>query len=154
MRLYVRDAKGQPQFIGENAIDHTPMGSTLSIKTGDAFDVKVKPEVVKREKIATEEWERTARFRITREGQKPQVVTVERARDYYRTTMRYMITNAKPEAVSVDVTQSGLDNYWGDTRVPSESLPGEQRSLDERVWHVPVPANGTAVLTVSFDTRY
>ena len=154
VRVYVRDAKGQPQFIGENAIGHTPMGSTLSIKTGDAFDVKVKPEVVKRDKITSDEWDRTARYRITREGQKPEVVTVERARDYYRTTMRYTITNAKPEAVTVDVMQAGLDNYWGDTRVPSESLPGEQRSLDERVWHVPVPANGTTVLTVSFDTRY
>ncbi len=154
VRVYVRDAKGQPQFIGENGIDHTPMGSTLAIRTGDAFDVKVKPEIVKREKITSDEWDRTARYRITREGQKPEVVTVERARDYYRTTMRYTITNAKPEAVTVDVTQGGLDNYWGDTRVPSESLPGEQRSLDERVWHVPVPANGTTVLTVSFDTRY
>ena len=154
VRVYVRDAKGQPQFIGENAIEHTPMGSTLAIKTGDAFDVKVKPEIVKRDKIASDEWDRTVRYRITRDGQKPQVVTVERARDYYRTTMRYTITNAKPEAVTVDVTQAGLDNYWGDTRVPSESLPGEQKSLDERVWHVPVPANGTVVLTVSFDTRY
>lgn len=154
VRVYVRDAKGQPQFIGENGIDHTPMGSTLAIRTGDAFDVKVKPEIVKRDKITSDEWDRTARYRITREGQKPEVVTVERARDYYRTTMRYTITNAKPEAVTVDVTQGGLDNYWGDTRVPSESLPGEQRSLDERVWHVPVPANGTTVLTVSFDTRY
>ncbi|MBY0284698.1 MAG: DUF4139 domain-containing protein [Sphingomonas sp.] len=154
VRVYVRDAKGQPQFIGENAIDHTPMGSTLAIKTGDAFDVKVKPEVVKRDKIASDEWDRTVRYRITKEGQAPRVVTVERQREYYRTTMRYTITNAKPEAVTVDVTQAGLDTYWGDTRVPSESLPGEQKSLDERVWHVPVPANGTTVLTVSFDTRY
>ncbi|MBA4774018.1 MAG: DUF4139 domain-containing protein [Sphingomonas sp.] len=154
VRLYVRDAKGQPQFIGENAIDHTPMGSTLSIRTGDAFDVKVKSEVVKRERITSDEWERTGRYRISTAGQPPRVVTVEQAREYYRTTMRYTLTNARAEAVTVDLTQAGLDNYWSDTRIPAESLPGEQRSLDERVWQVNVPANGATVLTVSIDTRY
>lgn len=154
VRLYVRNARGQPQFIGENSIDHTPMGSTLSIRTGDAFDVKVKPEVVKRERITSDEWERTARYRVTVPGQSPRVITVEQARDYHRTTMRYTITNARPDAVVVDLAQAGLDGYWGDARVPSESLVGEQRSLDERAWQVSVPANGTTVVTVSFDTRY
>lgn len=153
VRVYIRDAKGQPQFIGENAIGHTPMGSTLAIKTGEAFDVKVKPTVEKREKILTDEWERSGRYRITKDGQ-TSTVTVDQAVTYYRTTMSYRITNARPEAVTVDVTQAGLDSYWHDTRVPMESLPGEQRSLDARVWHVPVPANGETVLTVSFDTRY
>lgn len=154
VRVYVRDAKGQPQFIGENVIGHTPMGSTLAIKTGQAFDVKVKPTLAKREKILSDEWERSAKYRITRDNGKPRVVEIERAVTYYRTTMNYRVTNARPEAVTVDVTQAGLDSYWHDTRVPVESLPGEQRSLDERVWHVPVPANGETVLTVSFDTRY
>ena len=31
--------QGNPQFIGENGIGHTPMGSDLSLRTGDAFDV-------------------------------------------------------------------------------------------------------------------
>ena len=154
VRVYIRDAKGQPQFIGENGIGHTPMGSTLAIKTGEAFDVKVKPTVEKREKILSDEWARTGKYRITEDGGTPRVVEIERNITYYRTTMSYSITNARPEAVTVDVTQAGLDSYWHDTRVPVESLPGEQRSLDARVWHVPVPANGETVLTVSFDTRY
>src|SRR3546814_5865123 len=41
IRVYMRDARGDPQFIGENRIDHTPMGSAMSLRTGDAFDVKV-----------------------------------------------------------------------------------------------------------------
>ncbi|OQW75943.1 MAG: DUF4139 domain-containing protein [Proteobacteria bacterium ST_bin14] len=154
VRVYIRDAKGQPQFIGENAIGHTPMGSTLALKTGEAFDVKVKPTVEKREKILSDEWERSGKYRITRDGGTPRVIEIERSVTYYRTTMSYRVSNARPEAVTVDVTQAGLDSYWHDTRVPVESLPGEQRSLDERVWHVPVPANGETVLTVSFDTRY
>ncbi|WP_375382947.1 DUF4139 domain-containing protein [uncultured Sphingomonas sp.] len=154
VRVYMRDAKGQPQFVGENGIDHMPMGSELAIKTGEAFDVKVKPAIDKRERILSDEWERTARYRITVKGQPTR--TVEEARNviYWRTAMRYVLTNARPEAVMVDVSQAGLDNTWEDTRVSAESQPGDQRSLDERVWHVRVPANGTATLTATFDTRY
>ncbi|OYW95101.1 MAG: hypothetical protein B7Z18_03990, partial [Alishewanella sp. 32-51-5] len=68
VRVYMRDARGQPQFIGENTIGHTPMGSDLSLKTGEAFDVKVKPTVEKRERIASEEWERSGKWRVTVNG--------------------------------------------------------------------------------------
>lgn len=153
VRVYVRDAAGQPQFVGERAIGHTPMGSTLSLVTGEAFDVKVKPIVETRERITGEEWERVARYRISGDGA-PRTIEVDRATTFYRTTMRYELTNARPEAVTVNVVQAGLDNHWHDTRVSSESLTGEQRSIDERVWHVPVPANGSATLTAVIDTRY
>ena len=29
LRFYMRDKRGDPQFIGESRIEHTPMGSTL-----------------------------------------------------------------------------------------------------------------------------
>lgn len=155
VRVYMRDAKGQPQFIGENSIDHTPMGSQLSLKTGEAFDVKVKAAVVKRERILSDEWERSAKWRVRVNGGPDRTYEVDRAKEYYRTTMQYTLTNARAQPVTVDVVQAGLDRYWWpDTRVPSESQPGEQRSLDERVWHVSVPANGTTTLTAVIDTRY
>ena len=153
VRVYIRDTAGQPQFVGEHAIGHTPMGSTLALVTGQAFDVKVKPIVDAREKITGDEWQRVARYRITGDGP-ARTVEVERATTFYRTTMRYELTNARPEPVTVDVVQGGLDNHWHDTRVSSESLKGEQRSIDERVWHVPVPANGSATVTAVIDTRY
>jgi hypothetical protein len=59
-----------------------------------------------------------------------------------------------PQPVTVELVQSGLDDGWNDIRVPSESLAGVQRSVDERVWEVPVPAGGKTVLKVIFDTRY
>ena len=130
------------------------MGSALALKTGEAFDVKVLPTVDKRERIASGEWERSSRFRVTTAGKAPAETTVEREVTFWRTTMTYRITNARSAPVMVDVVQGGLDNWWHDTRVPSESIKGEQRSPDERVWQVPVPANGEAVLTVQFDTRY
>lgn len=154
VRVYMRDARGQPQFIGENAIGHTPMGSSLALKTGEAFDVKVLPVMEKRERIDSGEWERSVRYRVTTPGKTPSEVTVETEKVYWRTTMTYKVTNARAVPVTVEVVQGGLDNWWHDTRVPSESIKGEQRSADERIWAVPVPANGETTLTVQFDTRY
>lgn len=127
VRVYMRDARGNAQFIGERAIGHTPMGSDLGLKTGEAFDVKVQPVVEKRERLSSDRW---------------------------RTSMRYTLTNARPEAVTVDLIQNGLDNYWDDTRIIAESLKSERRSSDQALWQVPVPANGSATVTVTFDTRY
>ena len=39
VRLYKADASGASQFLGEDAIDHTPRGEKLLVKVGDAFDV-------------------------------------------------------------------------------------------------------------------
>ena len=127
VRVYVRDAQGQPQFIGENNIGHTPMGSALSIRTGDAFDVRERPVVENRERLSPSRW---------------------------RTTQRYTLTNARSEPVTVELIQDGLYWRWADTRVVSETLIGEQRGADSRVWQVPVPANGETVLTVVTETRY
>ena len=124
VRVYMKDARGQAQFVGENQIGHTPMGSDIAIVTGEAFDVKVQPVVEKRERVGTSRW---------------------------RTTMRYTLTNASPRAVTVDLIQSGL---WGDTRIVEESQKSDRRSADEALWRVAVPANGEAIVTATFDTRY
>ena len=123
VRVYQRDARGNPQFVGESAIGHTPMGSELGLTTGQAFDVKVHPVVERRERTGNDRW---------------------------RTTMRYRLTNARPNAVTVDLIQSGL---WGDTRIVEESMRSERRSADEVLWRVPVPANGEAEITATFESR-
>jgi hypothetical protein len=124
MRVYMRDKRGDPQFIGESAIAATPMGSAMSIRTGDAFDVKVKTVVEERTRINANRW---------------------------RTKMRYEFTNARKEGVTVDLGQSGL---WGDVRVADESIKGKRINADRMEWSVPVPGNGKASLTATFDTRY
>ncbi len=106
VRFYQRDSQGTPQFIGEKGIAHTPMGSDLSLVTGEAFDVTVKSEVEKRETITAAEWEKSARYRVVKDGVVVRDVTIERPKTYYRTTMRYTLTNAKPEAVAVQLTQT------------------------------------------------
>ena len=124
VRVYQRDARGNPQFIGEHRIDHTPMGSDMSLATGQAFDVKVRPVVEERTKVSSGRW---------------------------KTRMRYTVTNAGPKPITVDVVQAGL---WGDTRIEAESLKSERLSVDEARWRVPVAANGQATVTATFDSRY
>jgi hypothetical protein len=124
LRFYMRDKRGDPQFIGESRIDHTPMGSTLSLATGDAFDVKIRAVVEKRSRLGAGEWQ---------------------------TDMRYELSNALPRSVTVRVLQEGL---WGDARITAESLKSTRRSAETAEWAVTIPANGKADLTASFDTRY
>ncbi|ESZ87559.1 MAG: hypothetical protein Q27BB25_08365 [Blastomonas sp. CACIA14H2] len=127
VRFYQRDQRGSPQFIGENGIGHTPMGSALALKTGEAFDVKVKSTVVERKRLSSSKWQ---------------------------TSMRYELTNARDGAVTVDLMQSGLDFGWTDTRIVTESQKSERRNSDAVVWAVNVPANGSAEVTATFETRY
>lgn len=156
VRFYQRDREGTPQFIGEKGIGHTPMGSELSLVTGDAFDITVKAEIEKRETITSEEWEKTARYRITENGKTTTTVEIERPKTFYRTAMRYTLTNARAQASAVELTQSGLSRgWWGDdTRVTVEDIKGEQINIDQRKYVVPVPAEGERVIRVTYETRY
>ena len=156
VRVYQRDSRGQAQFIGESAIPHTPGGSQLALKTGDAFDVKVQPVVDKRDTITLDEWQTYARYRITYADGRTETAVAEYPRTFYRTQMRYIVTNAKPTPVTVDVIQGGLDSWWWwrDVRVPAESIKGEQLNAGDRLWQVPVPANGKTELTVTFLTPW
>ncbi len=156
VRFYQRDAEGNPQFIGENGIGHTPMGSELTLSTGDAFDIFVQAEIETRDKITAAEYERSARYRVIKDGEVASEVQVDRAVDYWRTTMRYTLTNAKPEPVEVELLQSGLDQgYWGrDFRVVNEDVPGAQINADRRKYVITVPANGKREVRVTYETRY
>lgn len=124
LRFYMHDKRGEPQFIGESRIDHTPMGSLLSLSTGDAFDVKVQATVVKRTALGDFSW---------------------------RTEMRYNLTNALPKPVTVSLLQDGL---WGDSIITAESQKSKRRSADVAEWTVQIPANGKAEVTAAFTTRF
>ncbi|MGQ7829374.1 DUF4139 domain-containing protein [Altererythrobacter sp. Z27] len=156
VRFYQRDRKGSPQFIGESGIDHTPMGSELTLRTGDAFDVLVKSEVENRNRITADEWERVERYKVTMPN--GDVVTGERERPktFWTTTMRYTLTNAKSSPVEVELVQAGLDYGWWsrDLRILSEDVPGKQLNADKREYVITVPANGERVVRVTYATRY
>jgi hypothetical protein len=123
-RVYVRDAEGNPKFVGENRIGHTPQGSDVAVKIGEAFDITVQPTLVKQEKVSL--------FRS-------------------RYSMEYLIRNAKPEATHVDIRQSGL---WRDGKVLDESLKSKHIDAYTLSWDVPVSANGETKLTFTVETGW
>ena len=122
VRVYMRDPAGDPKFVGEDTIDHTPAGSHLGIKIGEAFDVTVQPTLVKNERIDP---------------------------GHVRYAMSYLLRNARSEPVSVQVDQGGLGR---DGKIKEESLLDTRADAGTAVWHVPVPANGQAVLTFTVET--
>jgi hypothetical protein len=122
VRVYMRDSQGEAKFLGENSVDHTPAGSEVSIKIGEAFDVTAQGTLVSSEKIRA-----------------------------YRTrySMSYSFKNAKPTPVTVEFRQSGL---WRDGDVEKESLKSRRIDASMIGWSVPVPANGETVLTYTVDS--
>jgi hypothetical protein len=124
--LYQADADGRVQLVGEATIDHTPAGKDVRVQSGDAFDITA-------ERIQTD---------YTQEPIPPArrgLPTRQRVTASYRVT----ITNAKTDAVTVDVRES----HFGTWRVTESSVPPEKLSSTESRFRLSVPAGGQAVLT-------
>ena len=117
VRVYARDLKGQPQFIGEDRIGHTSAGSDIALRIGDAFDVTITPTLVQTTKVN------------------------KRTTDYQ---MSYLVRNARPEAVTLTLRQVGL---WRLNEIRAESLKGRRTDSNSFAWDIPVAANGESTLT-------
>ena len=126
-RVYVNDEAGEPRFIGEDRVPHTPTGSDIVVTTGQAFDVTVQPVV-----LTSEAAPKPSHYRWRT-----------------RYEMSYTVRNARPTPVVVEVRQHGLGR---DTRLEDQSIEGELRDDDTSVWRVPVAANGETVLTADVIT--
>jgi hypothetical protein len=124
VRIYMRDSRGQPQFVGEDHIGHTTAGSEMALKIGDAFDVTVQPTLV-------------ATRRITR-----------RKTEY---DMSYLVRNARSSASTVTIRQYGL---WRENSVTKESIAGRRIDSSSFAWDVPVPANGETTLTFTLSNGW
>jgi hypothetical protein len=73
------------------------------------------------------------------------------AKNDWQTDMRYTLTNALPQPVTVALLQSGL---WGEATIKSESQKSMRHSAEVAEWDVVVPANGKSEVTASFGTRF
>ncbi|HEU4604598.1 MAG TPA: DUF4139 domain-containing protein [Steroidobacteraceae bacterium] len=124
VRVYVRDDKGVPKFVGESAIPHVPQGSDVSVKIGEAFDITVQP---------TLQNQQSAGFLRS------------------RYTMKYALHNARAQSVAVDIRQGGL---WRDSKVLHENLKSTMPDARTLQWTVPVPANGDATLEFTVETGW
>ncbi len=125
-QVYQADAGGRVQLVGEAAIGHTPAGKDVRMQTSDAFDVTA-------ERVQTEY--NVEQLPPPRRGApSPRRVTA---------SFRVTLSNAKTEAVSVDVREA----HFGEWRVTASSVPAEKLSASETRFRVSVPAGGEATLT-------
>lgn len=124
IRVYMRDAEGEAKFLGENSLDHSPAGSEVAVKIGEAFDVTAQATVVSSE--------------LTSHNRKT------------RYSMSYIFRNAKTVPVKVEFRQGGM---WHDSDVEQESLKHRRIDSGTLGWSVPIPANGETVLTFTVVTN-
>jgi hypothetical protein len=75
IRVYKQDKDGSLQFIGEDAIDHTPRDEKIRLKLGNAFDVVGERKQTDWKKIAGDTYE--AAFEITLKNHKQEDITVK-----------------------------------------------------------------------------
>jgi len=124
VRVYTRDAKGEAKFLGENAIDHTPGGSEIAVKMGEAFDVTAERTLVSSEHLSG---------------------------NRVRYMMQVVFRNAKNVPVTVEFRQSGL---WRDGAVDKESAKSRRIDASTLGWSVAVPAQGETTLTYTVTTGF
>jgi hypothetical protein len=126
VQLYQADSSGRVQLIGEASNDHTAPGRDLRVQSGDAFDITAE--------------------RVQNDWNQEQLPPVRRGmpnRQRVTAAYRVTITNAKAEAVNVDVREA----HFGSWKIMESSVPAEKLSSTESRFRVAVPAGGEATLT-------
>ncbi|HVH10594.1 MAG TPA: hypothetical protein VM736_12430 [Gemmatimonadales bacterium] len=132
VQLYQGDSAGRLQLVGEALTEHTAPGRELRLQSGEAFDVTA-------ERVETDYTQE--QLAAPRRGLAP--------RQRVTATFRVTITNAKPDAVTVDVREARIGTW----RVTDSSLPAERLSASEVRFRVPVPAKGDAALTYTIQVE-
>jgi hypothetical protein len=75
LRVYKNDQEGNLQFVGEDAIDHTPIDEKVRVRLGTAFDIVVKRTQTDWKKLAADTFE--AGFEIEIRNRKKEDVEVK-----------------------------------------------------------------------------
>jgi hypothetical protein len=128
VRVYKQDSEGRSQFVGEDAIDHTPRNEVVRLKLGDAFDVTARRK-------------QTDYKNLGKQGRWHTVV---------ETAFSVELKNAKKEAVTVSV----LEPIWGDWEIVEQSHPFAKEAAGAARFKVNVPAEGSATLTYRVRTKW
>jgi hypothetical protein len=128
VRVYKKDSAGNAQFIGEDAIDHTPKNENVRLKLGEAFDVTA-------EKKQTD-------FK-RRDTYSPWSYVHESAYEI-------VLKNAKKEPVTVVVREP----VPGDWTMLEQSHKHTKAASGTAEWKIQVPAEGNATLKYRVLVRY
>ena len=114
LRVLTADARGVPQFIGEDRIEDTPKGQPVTLTLGTSFDLKAKRE-------------RTA-FKVDKNGR-----TLDEA-------FRLILTNGSDSARTVTVRE--YPSRWREWSLVSSSSKPSKKTADTLEFRVQVPAGG------------
>lgn len=128
VRVYKKDGEGNAQFIGEDAIDHTPRNERVRLKLGDAFDVTAE--------------KKQSDFR-RRDASTPWSFIAESAYEI-------VLKNAKKQPQTVIVREP----VPGDWQMLEQSLPHAKVAAGTAEWKVTVPAEGSTTLKYRVLVRY
>jgi len=121
VRVYKRDSEGRAQFVGEDAIDHTPKNELVRLKLGDAFDVTARRKQTDYKSLGKQgAWRNVSELAFEVE-----------------------LKNAKQEAVTVSV----LEPILGDWEIIQKSHAFTKEAAGTAKFKVEVPAEGSATLT-------
>lgn len=124
VRVYKKDDDGSLQFIGEDAIDHTPEDEIVRVKVGEAFDVVG-------ERAQT-------RFKVLESGH------------LYESSYKVELRNHKDESIVVSVVES----IPGDWEILEASHDHVEETSNRIRFDVPVGKKGTVALTYTVHVRY
>lgn len=128
VRVYKKDGAGNAQFIGEDAIDHTPKNESVRLKLGDTFDVTAnKKQTDFKRRDAPHPWNYT-----------------------FETAYEIVLNNAKKEAVNVVVREP----VPGDWQMLEETHKHTKMAAGTAQWKISVPAEGSTTLKYRVLVRY
>ncbi len=125
VRIYKEDTDGSQQFIGEDAIDHTPKDENISLTVGKAFDVVGERVMTDRKSLG-----KSAR------------------QESWKITIR----NHKDSDVTVHVIEH--PGRWVEWEVVKESQEHHKLDAGTMEYVVKVPANGEAEVTYTIVFRW
>jgi len=119
LRFYRRDSDGHLEFVGENAIDHTPKDETIRVYTGNAFDV-------------VGERKRTSYH-------------VDSSHNWMEESFELRVRNHKKEAVNVRVVEHLY--RWTNWKLIEQSQASSKVDAQTVEFPVTIAADGEQVLT-------
>lgn len=76
IRVYMKDARGGAQLVGEDAIGHTAKGEKIALRLGEAFDVTADRVQTDYKVVSTRSSQSSYRIELRNADSKPVVVTV------------------------------------------------------------------------------
>lgn len=128
VRVYGKDKRGNAQFVGEDRIDHTPKGETVSLKLGESFDV-----TARRKQTAFKKLSGTSAYNYA-----------------FEVAFEMELKNARPEPVTVKV----IEELPGDWTMIKSSQPHTKEASNLASWQMQIPAEGAVTLTWQVQARF